>query len=121
MFGEPRGAALHVLVKRVAAIDDKIAGRQYRPQRLQRGLGHIARGQHQPDDARRVQRVDQLLQGLASLVAGFFRNFQGHIVTAIQHRDMRALPPQPARHIRAHTPQPNNAKLHVVLLYQQID
>ena len=65
LFGQRLGAADIVLVKRVAAVDHDVAGRQQLAQLGNRVFGDLARRQHHPDGTRRLQFLDQVREAAA--------------------------------------------------------
>ena len=100
-----------VVVPRVAAIDQRVAGRQQRRE-CRDGVADVGSGHHQPDVSRRGESVDHLLRSTRSTCAlaldGLHRGrieIVGNTVVA------GAL--QPPNHVGAHAPETNHRDLHV--------
>jgi hypothetical protein len=97
---------------RIRTIDDQIARRQHGQQRIERGLGRLARRQHQPDDARRLQCGHHFLQGGAGVMARFRRDGLAHLMTAVVDCDPDAFTRQAPGHVAAHAAQSDDAEFH---------
>ena len=91
----------------------RVARRQQRREARDRAVGNRTGRHHQPDDARRLQFCDQLLEGgrrrRTVLLEGRARGVGGivadHLVTAAQ---------QTLRHVGAHAAQANHRDLHSI-------
>jgi hypothetical protein len=105
------GAANVVLPKGVAAIDQRIPGFE-QPRKLgDRGFGCSARGQHEPHDARLLQRLDQL--GAARRRDGPFGGKQAprRGVAVVDYAGV-AVAHEATSDIGAHAPQAHDTDLH---------
>ena len=110
-FGERPGAAHVVLPERVAAVDDRVAGREQTAERLDRPLGRLARGQHHPDGPRRVERRDEpgkAARGRRPLA----RQRPPRRRIAVMHDAGMPGPQQPPHDVPAHPAKADDAELH---------
>ena len=94
------------MIIRISTFDDNIAGRQEFHKAVDRLLGHFARRQHEPDDARRFQlRYDFFVRFGRNRAMLFGDQFRFGICAIPCHDAMAALE-QPNRHIVAHATEP---------------
>src|ERR1700694_3891607 len=104
-------AAYVVLPKRVAAVDDDVAGLHQLRQRIDRGLGDLARREHDPGGSRPLELADEIFQGAGADRTVGRDGWDGLRVLVKNDRGMSVLH-QPADDIAAHPPQANHAELH---------
>ncbi len=109
-LGQARAAAHGFLVVGIAAVDDGVAGRQQRQQRIQGVVDH-ARRHHHPDDARRRQRGHHRLQGIgngdAALGRLLARGFAGVVAVHAVSAAGEAF-----GHVGAHAAQADHCQFH---------
>ena len=105
------GAADVVLPERVAPVDDGVAGREQAFELRDRGLGHGARRQHQPDDPRRGQALHQVLQGGGGL-RPLLTKRQTRLEIGVENHAFVPVPHQPPGDIRAHPPEADYSDPH---------
>jgi len=94
----------------------EIARRQQWGEGIQRCLGGLARRQHQPDDARRLQGRHHVLEGDTGEMPGFSCDGLAHVMAAIGDCDPDPLARQPPRHVAAHATESDNSEFHTWLL-----
>ena len=100
-----------VAVPRVAAVDQGVAGRQQRRERLD-GVADIRRGNHQPDVSRGGESVDHLLRSARASCAFCLDGLdRGRI--EIVGNTVVAGTLQPPNHVGAHAPETDHRDLHV--------
>ena len=96
---------------RVAAVDDHIFGQEAGRKRGKRLLGLFPRGNHQPDDPRRGQRVDQRFHVIHGTAAGGAHERGARVGLGIEADDLGAATREASRHVGAHAAQPHHADL----------
>jgi hypothetical protein len=105
------GASQVIVVMRVAAIDDDVAGLQQRRQLFEQGID-CRRGHHQPDCARHLQRIDELPQGRSARCA--HRDEAGDALGGlVMHHAIMIAAQQAGHHAGPHAPQSDHADLHL--------
>ena len=104
-------APLGVLEVAVAAVDDGVAGRQQRRELLEGRLGGIARGHHQPHDARAGQRGDRLL-GAEGALDALGHDLVRLLGRAVEGHHAVAGEVQPTAHVGAHAPESDDDEVH---------
>src|SRR5207302_2551622 len=104
-------AAHRVFVVRVAAIDDDVSRIKDPGQSLNGVIDRWAGGDHQPEDARWLEFLTEILEatGPDRAIARERRDGLGEPV--VDHQLVSALH-QPPGHSRAHAPEPDEAELH---------
>ena len=109
-LGELARPSQIVSIVRVAAVHDRVAGREQLRDLPHRTLRHLARGEHEPDGARRLECGDELVEpgGSGRSLADQRRHgVRAHVVddaaVAVAH--------EPARDVRAHAAQADDAEL----------
>src|SRR6476660_4048068 len=95
----------------VAAIDNRIAGRQKRDQRLDHLLGDIAGRQHDPYRARRLELADQLLDTMGRLSALASQLVDRPAAAIMRYHAVPTTHPA-LSHTSAHAPKSGNANVH---------
>ena len=99
-----------VVVVRIAAVDQRVVGRQQPRQRLDLGV-HQRRRHHQPHRARRSQRGDELVE--RGRPGGAFGHQRGdRLLRHVEDHALVARPDQPAHHVAAHPSQSDHPQLH---------
>src|SRR5205807_9449468 len=100
---------------RVAAVDDDVARREQVPELLHGLLGDVAGGHHDPDDARWLELLHQLLQRTGA--ARSRRLGAGHrVIARIERHDLVAASDQAYGHVPAHPTEADHAELHATPL-----
>ena len=107
-----RAAPLRVLVVGVAAVDDHVAAREFRPDLLERELGDASGRQHQPDDARRRQACASATIDARGFEHAFAGERRRAAASASKPTTLDAAARQPPRHVAAHAAQSDDADLH---------
>jgi hypothetical protein len=105
------GAPDIVLPKRIAAIDDDVVTLQQRSERGDGLLRRAARGQHDPDSARRLEAPHEIVQtrGTGDLAAGQRTNRFG---VAIEYDTFVTVGGKAAGDVATHPSQADDPKLH---------
>ena len=98
-------AALRVAEVRVAAVDDRVARVAEREQLLERVLGDLAGGDHQPERARRVELVAKLGE----------RRRGSRVVVRVVRLHVVAALLEAGRHVAAHAAEADHPELHQIL------
>ena len=112
---ELRAALDVVLERRVAAVDEDVAFVEQRRELVDRRLRRVAVGEHDPDRARRLERLDDVGE-LPDRLGALSGQLLGLGVGAVPHHDAVTAAQQPARHVAAHAAQPDHRYVHLVLL-----
>ncbi len=118
----PRNAALWpraqrrapdvVAPKRVAAVDDHIALGQVGRQLFDRRFGRRARGQHDPDSARRFGLGDDIGEGDVAATAALGRERLARRGIAVEDDAMMSRAHQAPHDVGAHAPESDHSELH---------
>ena len=109
-------AALDVVLEgRVAAVDEDVALVQQRRELVDRRLRGVAVGQHDPDDARRLERGDDVGE-LADRLGAFGAELLRLGVGAVPDHHPVPAAQQAPRHVAAHAAQPDHRYVHHILL-----
>ena len=111
--GEFRGAAHAVLVVGVGAVDQHVAFGEQGQQLRQRVLARPARGQHQPEDARRLELVQQGGQVCDYAHAPLARQRASRSGRLVPGDHARTAARQTPRHVGAHATQPDHSDMHI--------
>ena len=107
------GGAAHVVVPlRVAAVDDRVARLQQRRERVDRLLGRVARGDHEPDRARRVEGGDEVLERVHAGRAVGLRGAHRLLVVVERHHLVVRVAVDAMDHVAAHLAEADEAELH---------
>src|SRR5690606_18767185 len=101
-LGELLGVLAVVLVVGVAALDDEVALLQQRAEFPDAAAGGFAGGDHQPDDPRSRQPLDEFGDG----------PHVAHVGVEVETDDVMALVAQPRGHVAAHLSEADHAELH---------
>ena len=104
-------AALGVLEVGVAAVDDRVAGREQRGELLDRRLGGVAGGHHQPHDAGRLVEHGHGLRGGEAALQALAHDLLGLVARAVVGDDPDAGVVQPAGHVAAHAAEADDDQL----------
>ena len=104
------GAANVVDVVRIAAVDDHVAAFHQCGKLRQRAI-HSSGGNHQPDRAWWLERLQQIVER-GRPCGAFARQFLYVRVIPIPDDALVAAAHQTADHVRAHAPQADHPKLH---------
>ena len=91
-----------------------IAGLSLVGEREERLLGGIARGDHHPHDARRLQRRQQIPEGMHRLRARQLADRAGQRFVEVVYDHSVSVAREPLRHLPAHLPEPDHSQLHAV-------
>src|SRR5665647_2490143 len=113
-YGDTTQEAIDELVPLLAVDEDVVNGEQ-RHELVDRLLGGVAVGQHQPDDARLRQRghdAGQFADGLGAFGAELLRLGEG----AVPYHDSVTAAQQAPRHVAAHAAQADHGDVHQDLL-----
>jgi hypothetical protein len=109
--GEHFRAAQRVLVVGVAAVDDRVARREPRHQRVERLVHRFAGGNHQPERPRRLQRPDQRIQRSGGFDA-FALDALAHFLIRVETHNAMSTTHQALRHVGTHAPQADHSNFH---------
>jgi hypothetical protein len=99
-----------ILVMRVAAVDDDVAARHQRPQRRDHIVNHRG-GHHQPDGARRLQLLDETLEGCGVDRAFALERAAGFGAAVVDDGGMPGAD-EALDHVGAHPAEADHADLH---------
>src|SRR5262249_18853342 len=108
------GAPDVVFPKRIAAVDYNVIRRKQPGELDNRVFGDLARGQHDPDCARRTQFVDERVQPLGANRAIAADSGDSIGVVIVDHRPVTVLN-QAARDVAAHASETDHANLHMII------